>query len=496
METTTTATRRRRPGVHAEHEHYKWWALSCTSLGMLLATINSGTLIIALPDLERALHTSILSLVWVILAYMIASTVLVLTAGRLSDLFGRKQAYVGGFVVFALASLGAGFAGSGTVLILWRIVQGIGAAFLFANAGALVTDAFPREQLGLAMGTNTMVAAVGLVIGPVLGGALVAISWHWVFWFNVPFALIGSLWAALILRELSKPDRVRGYDLLGTTVFVIGLTGLVYGLSRAGLSGWGDPLTIGGVIVGVILLPLFVVIEAHQRAPMLDLTIFRNRMFSAATAAAFINGLSRFALLFLFVFYFQGVKGHDPIRAGIELSPMAIGMLISSPLAGMWADRRGSRALAALGMLVGALALAGMTTLGVHSPYWQAALWLFIVGVGSGMFNSPNTAAMMGTVPVHRRGIAAGARTMLQNTGAVISIAFVLAIVTSSVPKQTLFSIFSGVTTGLSEHKLEPFVANMHTALWVLAATSVVGMFVSLMRPRHEPALAAVPVEA
>jgi EmrB/QacA subfamily drug resistance transporter len=492
MESTTTR-RRRRPGVHAGHEHYKWWALSCTSLGMLLATINSGTLIIALPDLERALHTSILSLVWVILAYMIASTVLVLTAGRLSDLFGRKTAYVGGFIVFGLASLGAGFAASGTVLILWRIVQGIGGAFLFANSGALVTDAFPREQLGLAMGTNTMVAAVGLVIGPVLGGALVDISWHWVFWFNVPFTALGSLWAALILRELVKPERVRGYDLLGTTVFVVGLTGLVYGLSRAGLSGWGNVLTIGGIALGVVLLPLFVFIEAHQRAPMLDLSIFRNRMFSAATAAAFINGLSRFALLFLFVFYFQGVKGEDPITAGIELSPMAIGMLIASPLAGMWADRRGSRTLAALGMLVGAFALAGMTTLGVDSPYWLAALWLFIVGVGSGMFNSPNTAAMMGTVPVHRRGIAAGARTMLQNTGAVVSIAFVLAIVTSSVPKETLFKIFSGVTSGLSAHTLDPFVSNMHTALWVLAATSLVGVFVSLLRPRHEPAVGAVP---
>src|ERR671929_818108 len=173
--TTTTAARRRRPGVHAEHEHYKWWALSCTSLGMLLATINSGTLIIALPDLERALHTSILSLVWVILAYMIASTVLVLFAGRLSDLFGRKQAYVLGFALFGLASLGAGFSGNGTELILWRIVQGVGGAFLFANAAAVVTDAFPREQLGLALGTNTMVAAVGLVLGPVLGGALVSI---------------------------------------------------------------------------------------------------------------------------------------------------------------------------------------------------------------------------------------------------------------------------------------------------------------------------------
>jgi len=218
---------------------------------------------------------------------------------------------------------------------------------------------------------------------------------------------------------------------------------------------------------------------------MLDLTIFQNRMFSAATAAAFLNGLSRFALLFVFVFYFQGVKGDDPITAGIKLAPMAIGMLIASPLAGIWADRHGSRALACAGMLLGAAALAGMTTLGIDSSTFASSAWLFLVGVASGMFNSPNTAAMMGTVPPHRRGIAAGARTMLQNTGAVISIAFVLAIVTQSVPKDVLFSIFSGVTTGLSDAKLEPFVHNMHVALWVLAATSVVGAGVSLMRPRH-----------
>src|SRR3954454_6782405 len=233
----TYTRNRRRPGVSAEHENYKWWALSCTSLGMLLATINSGTLIIALPDLEKSLGTSLLQLVWVILAYMIASTVLVLTAGRLSDLFGRKRAYVGGFVVFSLASLGAGFSHDGTVLILWRILQGIGGAVLFANAGALVTDAFPREQLGLAMGTNTMVAAVGLVIGPVLGGLLVEINWSWVFWFNVPVAGLGALWGALILRELAQPDSVRGFDPLGVVTFVVGLTGLVYGVSRGGLSG-------------------------------------------------------------------------------------------------------------------------------------------------------------------------------------------------------------------------------------------------------------------
>src|SRR5215217_8212125 len=272
-------TASRRVGVEADHQHYKWWALSCTSVGMLLATINSGTLIIALPDLERSLGATLLQLVWVILAYMIASTVLVLTAGRLSDLFGRKRAYVGGFVVFTVASVGAGFAADGTELILWRILQGIGGAFVFANAGALVTDAFPREQLGLAMGTNTMVAAVGLVLGPVLGGALVAISWHWVFWFNLPFTAIGSISAALILRELAKPDAVRGHDLLGTTTFVAGLTGLVLGLSRGGITGWSDPTTIVALAAGVVLLPLFVLIERRVSVPMLDLTIFRNRMF-------------------------------------------------------------------------------------------------------------------------------------------------------------------------------------------------------------------------
>src|ERR1700752_3366454 len=204
-------------------DQFKWWVLSCTSLGMLLATVNSGTLIIALPDLERSLHTTLLQLVWVILVYMIVSTVLVLTAGRLSDLFGRKHAYVLGFLVFSIASLGAGFATSGTQLILWRVVQGVGGAFLFANAAALVTDAFPKEELGLAMGTNTMVAAVGLVLGPVLGGALVAIAWQWVFWFNVPLALAGAAWGALVLRELAKPDTQRGFDVLGKTTFLVGL---------------------------------------------------------------------------------------------------------------------------------------------------------------------------------------------------------------------------------------------------------------------------------
>ncbi len=466
-------------------DHFKWWVLSCTSLGMLLATVNSGTLIIALPELERSLHTSLLQLVWVILVYMIVSTVLVLTAGRLSDLFGRKHAYVLGFLLFSAASLGAGFSGSGTQLILWRILQGVGGAFLFANAAALVTDAFPRKELGLAMGTNTMVAAVGLVVGPVLGGALVAISWPWVFWFNVPFGLAGSAWAFLVLHEQSRRDQERGLDLLGTSAFVVGLTGLVLALSKGGLSGWSGRLVIGGFCAAAVLLPIFVVIERRGRSPMLDLTLFRNKLFAAASAAAFINGLSRFALMFLFVFYFQGPQGQSPLVAGLELAPLAIGMLVSSPLAGIAADRYGSRGLSAIGMLVSAAGLAGMTMLQAHTAYVWSAFWLALVGIGSGMFNSPNTAAMMGVVPTHRRGIAAGARVMLQNTGAVISIAFVMAVVTSAVPKDVLFKIFSGITSGLSTSQLAPFIANMHMALWVLAGISLLGAGVSMLRPAH-----------
>jgi EmrB/QacA subfamily drug resistance transporter len=501
LDTSATArpsarARGRGPGVASDDPRYRWWALSCTSMGMLLAATNSGTLIIALPSLERSLHASLLALVWVILSYMIASTVLVLTAGRLSDLFGRKTAYVSGFVVFAFASLGAGFASNGAELVLWRIAQGIGAAFLFANAAALVTDAFPREQLGLAMGTNTMVAATGLVLGPVLGGALVEISWQWVFWFNVPLGLLAALWGWLILHELSKPDAVRGFDIPGTALFVVGLTGLVLAISRGGVQGWSDPIVYAGLAAAVTFLPAWVLVERRGRAPMLDLSMFSDRMFSAATAAAFLNGLARFALMFVFVFYYQGAQGDGPITAGIKLAPLAVGMVIASPLAGMYADRHGSRTLAALGMLVTGVGIMLMTTLQVATAYWESAFMLALVGIGSGMFNSPNTAAMMGAVPAQRRGVAAGARMLLQNTGAVVSIALVMAIITASVPKQTLFSIFSGLTKGLSSQALAPFIANMHTALWVLAAISFAGFFVCLMRPKHATAGAPQPAPA
>ena len=487
---------RRRVGVHADHQNYCWWVLSVTSLGMFLATVNSGTLLIALPNLERALHTSLLTLVWVILAYMVASTVLLLPAGRLADQIGRKRLYVLGIGLFTLASFGAGFASSGTALIVWRVVQGMGGALIFANAGALVTDVFPRERLGLAMGTNVMVAAVGLVIGPVLGGWLVTFGWQWIFWFNVPLGIAGTLWAWLILHETLRTDEKLTLDWAGNILMLIGLTGLVLGLSDAGLDGWSAPMVVIGLALGIVCLPIFVWVESRVESPMLDLSLFRIRVYSAAAAAAFLNGLARFALMFLFVFYFQGPQKQDPITAGLMLAPLAIGMLVASPIAGAWADRHGSRAPAVLGMLLTAVGLAGMTTLQVDSPFWESAIWLTIAGIGSGVFNSPNTSAMMAAVPPWRRGIASGTRVMLQNTGAVISIALMLMIVTSVVPTMLLFSIFSGLTTGLSPARLAPFMDGMHLALWILCGFSLIGAAVSAMRgtvpTQDEPVVAVV----
>jgi Na+/melibiose symporter-like transporter len=287
-----------------------------------------------------------------------------------------------------------------------------------------------------------------------------------------------------VLHEITGRSEDRSFDFLGTITFLIGLTGLVYGISKGGIEGWGEPPVIAALIAAAVFLPAFVIIEGRVKAPMLDLSIFKNRLFATASGAAFANGLSRFALMFVFVFYFQGVQGDSPILAGIKLAPLALGMLIASPLAGMWADRRGSRTLAVAGMLVTAAGLALMTTLERDTSYVWPGIYMFIVGIGSGMFNSPNTAAMMGTVAPHRRGIAAGARVLVQNTGAVISIAFVLAVVTSAVPKNVLFSVFSGLANHISTAELTPFISNMHTALWCLTAVSLAGAAISAARPK------------
>ncbi len=467
--------------------NYKWWALSCTSLGTLLATLNSGTLIIALPVLLRSLHTDLITLVWVLLAYMLAQTVLVLTAGRMADIFGRKNLFVIGSGVFGLSSLVAGFATSGGQLILIRVVQGAAGAFMMANSSAIVTDAFPRKQLGLALGTNMIVAAVGMILGTILGGVLTTFGWQWVFWFNVPFSIVGTVWAFLILREQAQLDRNQRFDIVGTLTYLVAITGLLIALTIGGIQGWGQPMVIGGFIAAAIFLPVFIVAELRVRQPMLDLSLFRGRLFAMGNLSAFLNALARMAVTFIFVFYFQGPEQKDPLTAGILLTPLAIGMLILSPISGYLSDRYGSRLLASLGLVISAIGLAGMAFIQIDTPYWYIALVMLLVGGGSGLFNSPNTSAIMASVRPGQRGVAAGARTMLMNTGGVFSIAFALAIVASTLPQKVMFQIFAGVTAGIPAATLQPFINGMHISFWFMAAISLLGALASALRGKHAP---------
>jgi EmrB/QacA subfamily drug resistance transporter len=479
----TAAAPARRSAAHAESPSYRWWALSTTSLGALLAALNMSTLVIALPDLLRSLHTGVLDVTWVLLAYMLAQTAAVLTVGRLGDMWGRKRLYVTGFLVFALMALLSGFAGSAWELILVRAIAGVGGALMLANSGAIVTDAFPKHQLGLALGINAMVIAVGTAIGPVLGGWLTSLGWQWVFWFNVPLSVVGSAWAMLILHEPARSSHRQRIDWLGNGLFLLGLTGLLIFLTMGGIEGWTKPLVIAGGVAFAVCLPLFIRVEQRIREPLLDLGLFRSRLFAIGNLAQLLNATSRMGLLFLLVFYFQGPQQRDAVTAGLLVTPLAAFMFLLSPVSGWISDRIGARIPGSVGLATTGVGLALMAaTLGQHTSYPLLAAGMGLVGAGAGIFTSPNASSIMTAVPAAQRGVASGVRMLVAFVGSMFSIAFVLAIVTSSLPKQVMLQIFSGVTTGLTSAQVTPFINGARGTLFVLAAVSLLSAPLSLLR--------------
>lgn len=467
------------------NDDYRWVVLAVTSIGALLASLTSGTLVIALPDILRDLQTDLFSLLWIVVGYTLVATVLVLNAGRVADRLGRARSYTAGFAVFTLASIGCALAPNAPLLIAGRLVQGVGGAFLMANSAALVTDAFPRRELGRALGINAMVVGAGLILGPILGGWLTSFGWPTVFWFNVPIGVIGTLAAWRLLVE-QGPRRVgQGFDIAGSAIYLVGLTGLVTALAFGGIYGWTTTWVIGGFVAFAVAAPAFIWVEWHQKDPLLDLGLFRNRLFALGNLTGLLNGVARNGVLFLLVFYLQGVQGYDPVTAGLLLGPLAVGLLVLSPISGALADRYGSRLLATLGMVVTAIGLIGLTTLQPDTPYWQLALWQLIVGAGSGLFNSPNTSAVMSVVPPDKRGMGAGARMMLVQTGFIISIALSIGLVASVVDPKTMLAIFSGTQTGAEGVNLDPFMTALHIAFGVGAIASLIGAVVSALRGPH-----------
>ena len=362
------------------------------------------------------------------------------------------------------------------------MIQAVGGALMVANSTAIVADAFPKRELGKALGINSMIICVASVAGPILGGFLISIGWRSIFYINIPIGIIGTLWAAFKLKETKVTFEKQKFDINGTVAFSAGMLALLTALTLGGFSGWFNIYVLTLFLVAIILLTLFVKIENTVEAPMLDLRLLKTRVLAFAFAANFLNGVARGAVTFLLIFYLQGVKGVDPMLAGILLSPFAIAMMIVSPFSGWLSDKYGVRILSSVGLLISAVGLAGLMIIKPDTPIVELVIWMSIMGFGSGMFFAPNTSAIMGGVPADKRGIAAGLRTMLTNAGMVLSIAICMAIISSSISPDAMQALFVGSQVGGQGIATGQFITGLRTAFTLCFVFSLLAAFMSYLR--------------
>ncbi len=467
-------------------ENYKWIALSCTTLGALLSVLSSNTVLIALPVIARDLHASLETVIWTLMIYMLAITILVPAIGRGADIIGRKKLYVAGFAIFTAAALLCGLAQNGWELVAARLVQAVGGSLMMACSTVIVADAFPTWQLGTALGINGMMISAGSIIGPILGGFLTSWGWRWVFFFNIPLGVIGTFWAWKQLREVVKLPEGQIFDWKGTFLLTTSLGLILWALTFGEMIGWGSPLIIAGLVVGCIALIIFLDVEKKLDQPLLDLSLFTKRILAAAYASNLLSGIARGAVTFLMVFFFQVIWGIDPLQAGIMLAPFAVAMMIVAPLSGYLSDRYGSRGLSSAGLFISAISLYGLAQIQYATPKWQVMFWMVIMGAGSGLFFSPNTSAIMSAVTPERRGIAAGTRTMMNNAGMLISMALGLALTTSSMTPQAMQGLFAGTQVGSEGVSVNLFILGLHRAFWVSCVICIFAALVSLLRGPHD----------
>ncbi len=449
--------------------HYKWLVLSNTTVGVLLATLNATSLIIALPVVFRGIHLNPLMpanfpyLLWVLMGYMVVSAVVVVTVGRIGDIFGRVRMYNLGFAWFTLgaillSSVWSTGSNGALELVTMRMFQAIGGALLMANSAAIITDAFPSKQLGLALGINMMAAILGSFLGIVAGGLLSQLGWRWVFLANVPFGVFGTVWAYLKLKEIGVriPARI---DWAGNAAFAGGLgmilVGVTYGIEPYGhsLSGWGNPFVLGMVLGGLALLVGFVFIETKVEAPMFRLSLFRIQAFTAGNLAQFLGAIGRGGLQFMLMIWFQGIwlpqHGYSfvdtPLWAGIYMIPWMLGFVVAGPVSGMLSDRYGARPFATGGMLLSAAMYAAMMTFPANFAYWPFAAVMFVSGIAMGLFASPNTASIMNSVPARHRGAASGMRVTFSNVGMPLSMGLFFTLLVAGLNAKVPAAMFRGL---------------------------------------------------
>ncbi|WP_189937824.1 MFS transporter [Streptomyces sulfonofaciens] len=434
------------PPGNGPGEHYKWIALSNTTLGVLMVMINQSIVLIALPDIFRGIDLDPLDpantsyLLWMLMGFMVVTAVLVVTFGRLGDMFGRVRMYNMGFAAFTVCSIALSltyFDGSAGALWLigWRIAQGIGGALLFANSTAILTDAFPAHQRGTALGINSIAAIAGSFIGLILGGVLAPVSWKLIFLVSVPFGVFGTIWAYLKLHDTGVRRKAK-MDWWGNVTFAVGLisvlVGITYGIQPYGGStmGWANPLVLLALLGGAAVLGIFVWIELKVAEPLFRLSLFRLRAFTAGNIASLMMALGRGGLQFMLIMWLQGIwlplHGYSfektPLWAGIYMIPLTIGFLLSAPLSGWLSDRLGARAFTVGGAVLTAAGFVALMALPTDFDYWVFALLLFVNGLGSGLFASPNRAEIMNALPAESRGAGAGMGATFQNSASVLSI--------------------------------------------------------------------------
>jgi EmrB/QacA subfamily drug resistance transporter len=461
---------------------YKWIALSCTSIGALFSVLSGTTLIIALPEIMKDLKTSIALVMWVVMIYMFVLTIFVPLVGRLADMIGRKKLYVSGFMVFILGSLLCGLSRSGWQLLSFRLVQSVGGVLLESSSVPIIADAFPKKELGKALGINGMIISVAFVIGPILGGAIIPLGWRFIFFINIPIGLVGTIWAWIQLKELNILPKHQKFDFKGTILFSIGILAFLLALTFGGSIGWLSIITIILFLVAVLFITLFVFVENRTEHPMLDLRLFKTRLLSFAYTSNLLNGMARGSVTFLLVFYFQGIKALDPIISGMLLAPFAAAMMIMTPISGWLSDRYGSRQLSSIGLLISAIGLLGMVRIKATTTITELIIWMIIMGLGSGMFFPPNINSIMGAVPTERRGIAAGVNIMMFNLGGIISIGLALAILSSSISQEAIQALFVGTQVGSKGIVVSEFVSGLRIAFTVSFAFSLVASLISYLR--------------
>jgi EmrB/QacA subfamily drug resistance transporter len=470
---------------------YEWIALSVTTIGALMAAIDASAVIIALPTIMADLQADFITIMWVLLSYLLILAALVPVIGRLADMLGRKHLYNLGFIIFIVGSLLCGLSQPqfhGWDLVSYRMVQGVGGALLLTNSAVIVTDAFRKGRVGFGLGVNGIAFSAGFLLGPVVGGILTSISWRLVFLINVPIGIIGTIWGILQLREPVTLPTGQHFDWKGSLTFTLGLATLLLAVSL-----YAFPMTAIGVVyalfvVAAVSLVLFVVVERRAPEPMLNLRLFENRSFAYASAANGISGLARGAVLFVLTFFLQGPYGYDPLKAGIFLAPFGAAFLVVGPISGHLSDRYGARYLATAGLLVSTVGLLGLCTVVSTTPYWVLAVWMALMGGGSGLFASPNMNAIMSAVKPSERGIASGIRSMLMNTGQMLSIAIAFPLVLSQLPETVLYHVFLyGGGLGGTPQVLASFEFGMHEAFLVSAVFTVFAAIISFRRPSGVP---------